>query len=156
MILWNPWFLSVDVRFRNYLIQYRLVKIWMRKLNQAQVLCLLLRWKSSYVVILFITYRSKIKSFHWSIALFNIFRRIARYQNWTKLHDKRHIIKEYNTQVQNKAVYYTQFGKTWWTHPLGLFNRFDQPRAIHFFVLLLHVVLLFDVTLTITIWRLMH
>ena len=41
----------------------------------------------------FITYRSEIKRFDWSIALFNIFRRIARSKNWTKMHENRHVIK---------------------------------------------------------------
>ena len=33
---------------------------------------------------MYVTYRSKIKRFQ---ALFNIFRRIARSQNWTELHE---------------------------------------------------------------------
>ena len=39
------------------------------------------------------TYQSEIKRFHWSIVLFNIFRRIVRSWNWTKLHENRYIIK---------------------------------------------------------------
>ena len=50
--------------------------------------------------------------------------------------------KEYNTQVQNEAVYCTQLGQTWWTHPLGSFTRIGQLREIHLFVLQFRVVFL--------------
>ena len=111
----------------------------------------------NHKVFSFITYRSKIKRFHWSIAQFNIFSRIARSKNWTKLHENRHVIKGIQYSGTERSSVLHSAWSNQWTHPLGSFTRFDKLRAIHFFVLHLRFVfLLYCCTKHITVVHLLY
>ena len=63
-------------------------------------------------------------------------------QNWTKLHENRHVIKGIQHSGTERSNVLHSAWSNRWTHLSGSFTRFDQLRAIHFFVLHLRVAFL--------------